>query len=100
MGLALPLSYLLPLSHLLLLTSLPLPLFLPLHADFMVPSSREAVDSNNPWNEQLRQHLPRLYVQALEVRLVGEGGATVRGAASGVFWGPTTLQLSAAPPPL
>lgn len=34
--------------------------------DFIVPSSREAVDCDSPWNQALRSHLPTLLVKALE----------------------------------
>ena len=33
--------------------------------NFIVPSSREAVDSNSVWNEELRGHLPQLFCRAL-----------------------------------
>ena len=32
----------------------------------LVPSSREAVESNSAWNQELRGHLPQLFLQALE----------------------------------
>ena len=34
-------------------------------ADFVVPSSREAVDNNNAWNQELRSQLPELFLKAL-----------------------------------
>ncbi len=37
-----------------------------LQANFIVPSSREAVESNSAWNQELRGHLPQLFLQALE----------------------------------
>ena len=36
-----------------------------MQANFIVPSSREAVDSNSAWNEELRGHLPELFCKAL-----------------------------------
>ena len=33
-------------------------------ADFVVPSSREAVNGNDSWNEELRAYLPALFVKA------------------------------------
>ena len=38
---------------------------LTLQGDFIVPSSREAVANNNPWNEELRGRLPQLFSRAL-----------------------------------
>ncbi|DBA78596.1 TPA: hypothetical protein ACH3X1_008526 [Trebouxia sp. C0004] len=37
-----------------------------IQANFIVPSSREAVESNSAWNQELRGHLPQLFLQALE----------------------------------
>lgn len=37
-----------------------------LQANFIVPASREAVDSNSAWNEELRGHLPDLFCKALD----------------------------------
>lgn len=37
-----------------------------LQADFIVPSSREAVDCDNAWNELLREKVPNLFLQALQ----------------------------------
>lgn len=36
-----------------------------LQADFIVPSSREAVDCDSAWNELLREQVPNLFLQAL-----------------------------------
>ena len=36
-----------------------------LQGDFVVPSSREAVDNNNAWNQELRSQLPQLFLKAL-----------------------------------
>lgn len=36
-----------------------------LQADFIVPSSREAVDCDSAWNEVLREQVPSLFLQAL-----------------------------------
>lgn len=36
-----------------------------LQADFIVPSSREAVDCDSAWNEVLREQVPNLFLQAL-----------------------------------
>ena len=36
-----------------------------LQADFIVPSSREAVDCDSAWNELLRDQVPNLFLQAL-----------------------------------
>ncbi|GAX75620.1 hypothetical protein CEUSTIGMA_g3064.t1 [Chlamydomonas eustigma] len=33
--------------------------------DFVVPSSREAVDSDSPWNQALRAELPTVFIKAL-----------------------------------
>ena len=35
-------------------------------ADFIVPSSREAVDCDSAWNEVLREQVPNLFLQALQ----------------------------------
>ena len=35
-------------------------------ADFIVPSSREAVDCDSAWNELLREQVPNLFLQALQ----------------------------------
>ena len=35
-------------------------------ANFIVPSSREAVESDSAWNQELRSHLPQLFLQALD----------------------------------
>lgn len=35
-----------------------------MQADFVVPSSREAVNGNDSWNEELRAYLPALIVKA------------------------------------
>ena len=37
-----------------------------LQADFIVPSSREAVDCDSAWNEMLREQVPNLFLQALQ----------------------------------
>eukprot|EP01083_Nonionella_stella_P211429 764498_1 len=37
-----------------------------INADWIVPSSREAVDSSNLWNEWLRSELAGLFIEALE----------------------------------
>lgn len=37
-----------------------------LQADFIVPSSREAVDCDSAWNEVLREQVPSLFLQALQ----------------------------------
>ena len=37
-----------------------------LQADFIVPSSREAVDCDSAWNELLREQVPNLFLQALD----------------------------------
>ena len=37
-----------------------------LQADFIVPSSREAVDCDSAWNELLREQVPNLFLQALQ----------------------------------
>ena len=34
-----------------------------INADFIVPSSREAVDVNSAWNQMLRQRVPGLFLQ-------------------------------------
>lgn len=39
---------------------------LTLQADFIVPSSREAVDCDSAWNELLREQIPNLFLQALQ----------------------------------
>ena len=36
-----------------------------LQADFVVPSSREAVDNNNAWNQELRSQLHDLFLKSL-----------------------------------
>ena len=35
--------------------------------DFDIPSSREDVDRDSPWNQWLRSEIPQLFVQALDV---------------------------------
>ena len=37
-----------------------------LQADFIVPSSREAVDCDSAWNELLREQVPNLFLQSLQ----------------------------------
>ena len=37
-----------------------------LQADFIVPSSREAVDNDSAWNELLREQVPNLFSKALQ----------------------------------
>ena len=37
-----------------------------LQADWMVPSSREAVDASSPWNQYIRDHVPALLRQAAD----------------------------------
>lgn len=37
-----------------------------LQADFIVPSSREAVDCDSAWNELLREHVPNLFLHSLQ----------------------------------
>lgn len=36
--------------------------------DFDIPSSREDVDRDSPWNQWLRSEIPQLFIQAMEVR--------------------------------
>ncbi|CAG14162.1 unnamed protein product, partial [Tetraodon nigroviridis] len=36
--------------------------------DFDIPSSREDVDRDSPWNQWLRSEIPQLFLQAMEVR--------------------------------
>lgn len=38
-----------------------------IQGDFEVPSSRENVDSDKPWNQWLREEIPQLFVEALSV---------------------------------
>jgi len=38
-----------------------------IQGDFIVPSSREDVDSDNPWNQWLRNEYPALFFEALEI---------------------------------
>ena len=42
-----------------------------IQGDFEVPSSREDVDSDNSWNQWLREEIPRLFIDALSVFMVG-----------------------------
>lgn len=44
-------------------------------ADFVVPSSREALDSDSRWNQMLRAQVPRLFVSALQAFLQAESHA-------------------------
>lgn len=37
-----------------------------LQADFIVPSSREAIDCDSAWNELLREQVPNLFLQSLQ----------------------------------
>lgn len=37
-----------------------------LQADFIVPSSREAVDCDSAWNELLREQVPNLFLHSLQ----------------------------------
>lgn len=47
-----------------------------LQADFTVPSSREAVDADNAWNQMLRARIPDLFLAALEsFKHLAAGGA-------------------------
>ena len=41
-----------------------------IQGDFEVPSSRENVDSDKPWNQWLREEIPQLFVEALSVFMV------------------------------
>lgn len=36
--------------------------------DFEIPSSREDVDRDSPWNQWLRSEIPQLFLHAMEVR--------------------------------
>ena len=42
-----------------------------IQGDFEVPSSREDVDSDKSWNQWLREEIPRLFIDALSVFMVG-----------------------------
>ena len=44
--------------------------------DFDIPSSREDVDRDSPWNQWLRSEVPQLFVQALNVFNVRRANAT------------------------
>lgn len=35
--------------------------------DFDIPSSREDVDRDSPWNQWLRSEVPQLFLQAMDV---------------------------------
>lgn len=41
-------------------------------ADWVLPSSREALDADSPWNQELRQQLPGLFLRCV---CVGREGA-------------------------
>ena len=41
-----------------------------IQGDFEVPSSREDVDGDKPWNQWLREEIPQLFIDALSVFMV------------------------------
>lgn len=53
-----------------------------LQADWQVPSSREAVDADSPWNQALRDEVPALLMSAMHA-FVELAGSTDSNAGSG-----------------
>ena len=55
-----------------------------LHADWLVPASREAIREDSAWNAWLRVHVPELFVEALQrLRQHYEGRVSAEGGGRG-----------------